>query len=477
MSDQVSLAGKKILIVDDHKNIRISLRMTLEAEGAEISEAASYKDALVLLGGLGTPLLEIDFDCILLDIRLPDGSGIDILKALSKTGHSSRIIMISGEGTAQEAFKATQLGAFDYIEKPFTPERIIVSVGRCVGFNQIQIDNTKLKQKLAGGHEILGSSQAITELQAIIKRVAPTNGRVLIIGESGTGKELVAKAIHRHSQRSHEPLIKINCAAIPSSLIESELFGHEKGAFTGAHKMRKGVFERANGATLFLDEIGELDLTVQAKLLRVLQSGELTRVGGEAAITVDVRLVAATNRDLKEMVAHNEFREDLYYRLNVVTLFVPPLRDRAEDIKTLAAVFLAEACEEHALGEKAFSEEALQKLTAYKWPGNVRELKNYIERLAILSEETQIKTLESFAGEVVSSSDQEDSSLEGEFKYGCNLMGWQDFHQGAGKSYIKFVLRKAGGNVSEAARLLCLERAYLHRLMRKLGVQRDIVVQ
>jgi two-component system nitrogen regulation response regulator NtrX len=505
------IQNRRILIVDDHRNIRISLRMTLEGEGARITEAESVKTALEKMG----PLTVHDenhpfpFDCVLLDIRLPDGSGLDILKGLSEVGLASRVVMISGEGTVGDAFKATQMGAFDFVEKPFGEERIIVSVARCLDFGRLSHSKEKLEERLKS-HEILGEHPKIQETIKLIKRVAPTNGRVLITGESGTGKELVARAIHRESSRSDKPLIKVNCAAIPQNLIESELFGHEKGSFTGATKTRKGVFERADGGTLFLDEIGELGLDVQAKLLRALQNGEIQRVGGEKVIVVDVRLLAATNRDLPEMVATGEFREDLYYRLNVLTIHLPPLRERRSDIDRLAKVFLKEACEEHSLGEKTLSADALLQLSAYSWPGNIRELHNLIERTAILSEEPVIeciddlgpaakpeKTAELASGREPShpagapphlvseksmGQDAEFSAsateLSGEegFVYAARLTSWQDFHEGAGRSYLRFVLQQAGGNVSEAARLLGLERAYLHRLMKKLGVQRDVIV-
>ena len=269
------------------------------------------------------------------------------------------------------------------------------------------------------------------------------------------------------------------------NLIESELFGHEKGAFTGAIKQRKGVFERADGATLFMDEIGELELGVQAKLLRVLQNGELSRIGSEKTINVNVRLIAATNRNLEEMVKNGDFREDLFYRLNVVSLHVAPLRERKSDIPILAKAFLQEICTEHSLGDKSFSNEALEQFCKHSWPGNIRELKNYIERLAILTEEQTISSLFDWEDHSPPSSAeaipdaQEDLSIDPQeaFHFKTNMIPWHDFHQSAGKNYIKYVLRKSKGNVSEAARLLCLERAYLHRLMRKLGVQRDIVVQ
>lgn len=492
--------GRRILVIDDHRNIRVSLRMTLEGEGARITEAESLKTAREKMG----PLTVVDgahafpFDCVLLDIRLPDGSGLDILQSLSSAGLASRVIMISGEGTVGDAFKATQMGAFDFVEKPFGEERIIVSVARCLDFRRLSASKERLEERLKG-QEILGDHPKIQEILKLIKRLAPTQGRVLITGESGTGKELVARAIHRESSRSDKPLIKVNCAAIPQNLIESELFGHEKGSFTGAIKTRKGVFERADGGTLFLDEIGELSLEVQAKLLRALQNGEIQRVGGEKIIHIDVRLLAATNRDLLDMVSGGEFREDLFYRLNVLTIHLPPLRERKSDIETLAQVFLKEACEEHSLGIKSLSDSALKQLTAHNWPGNIRELHNLIERTAILSEESVIELIEDLApldqgekrrenpegspsptiptfGHLSHGTDPSGQPAEGDFFYSTSLASWQDFHEGAGRLYLKYVLQKAGGNVSEAARLLGLERAYLHRLMKKLGVQRDVVV-
>lgn len=480
------IRNKRILIVDDHRNIRISLRMTLEGEGARIVEAETVKGAVEKLGHIenATPS-SFPYDCILLDIRMPDGSGLDVLKKLSEAGFAKRVIMISGEGTVSDAFRATQMGAFDYVDKPFGEERIIVCVARCLDFNRLQTDKENLEQVVMG-QEIQGDHPKIKEVLKLIKRVAPTNGRVLVTGESGTGKELVARAIHKDSGRSNQAFIKVNCAAIPHSLIESELFGHEKGAFTGAIKTRKGVFERADAGTLFLDEIGELSLDVQAKLLRALQNGEIQRVGAEKIIIVDVRLVAATNRDLLEMVQSGEFREDLYYRLNVVSVHLPPLRERKTDIERLAKTFLKEACVEHSLGDKSWGPTALKQLEAYQWPGNIRELKNLVERTSILSEEIVIDHVDDLEGKsaTVSSStndsDQDSrppaASGDYDFGFGCNIAAWQEFHEAAGKSYLKYILKKAGGNVSEAARILCLERAYLHRLMKKLGVQRDIVV-
>jgi DNA-binding NtrC family response regulator len=474
-----ALTGQKILIVDDHRNIRITLKLTLESEGATVEEAESYKAGLAKLSSIGGLNKEtFAYHMVLLDIRLGDGSGLDLLKILSVAGLASRAIMISGEGTVTEAFQATQMGAFDYIEKPFTPERILVSAKRCFDFNDLQ-------SKALKGLEILGNHTSVSDVNAMITRVAKTNGRVLIIGETGTGKELVARSVHRQSERSNQPLIKVNCAAIPHSLIESELFGHEKGAFTGAIKSRRGLFEQADLGTLFLDEVGELSLDVQAKLLRVLETGELIRLGSEKVSKVDVRVIAATHRDLQEMVQNSEFREDLFYRLNVVTINVPPLRERGNDITLLAKQFLQDTCEEHSVGHRSLSERALGQLAAYHWPGNIRELKNIIERVAILSESPVIDLIEDLqdridttARQTAAVSEVETSSglVCGMFQFESTVLPWQEFHKNLDQAYIKYVLRAAKGNVSEAARLLCLERAYLHRLMKKLGIQRDIII-
>ncbi len=486
------LRGKRILVVDDHRNIRLTLRMTLAQEGALVTEAETYAQALLQVGSLSS--LAPPFDAILLDIRLPDGSGLDFLKLLHHHGHGGRVIMISGEGTVREAFQATEMGAFDFIEKPFTPERILVSLSRCLEFQAIQIAHSRLSQELLRGQEILGNSAPLEQLRKMISKVAATQGRVLILGESGTGKELIAKSLHRQSERRDHELVKVNCAAIPDGLVESELFGHEKGAFTGAIKAKKGLFEQADGGTLFLDEIGELDLNVQAKLLRVLQSGEMTRVGGEKLLKVDVRLIAATHRDLEELITQGKFREDLYFRLNVVTLVSPPLRERGDDILLLAQHFLKQACEEHAVGSRSLGTQALADLVAYHWPGNIRELKNCIERAVILSDFDEISQLPELRAKIAKKSgvspappsvplreSQEPKpglSVESDerFHFDSELVPWEDLHQTLGRAYIKFALVKAKGNVSEAARLLCLERAYLHRLMKRHGIQRDIVV-
>lgn len=474
-SKSTTLRDSRVLIVDDHRNIRVSVRMTLETEGASVLEAASLADARkVLRTGEGHPNLDIDL--ILLDIRLPDGNGLAILEELGKEKRSSRVIVISGEGTSSEAYRATEMGAFDYIEKPFTPERILVSATRCIEFNRIEEANANLTKE-AKSPEIIGQHPKVKEMLVLIDKVAATNGRVLITGESGTGKELVAREIHKKSSRSKKTMIKVNCAAIPKNLMESELFGHEKGAFTGALKTRLGVFERADTGTLFLDEIGELDLDVQAKLLRVLQNGEFNRVGGDKTLTSDVRIICATNRDLKQMCHDGAFREDLFYRLNVITIFCPALRERQTDIPELSKQFLHECCDEHALGLKEFSPNALKQLLDYNWPGNIRELRNVIERAAIFSSDTVIEYIDDLGDgsnetTIASRPSLESSEDPQGFTLTIKPTSWEHFQTLAGKEFLAYMLRRSGGNVSEAARILDLERAYLHRLMKKLGISR-----
>jgi DNA-binding NtrC family response regulator len=380
------IRGRRIMVIDDHRNIRVSLRLTLESEGGKIFEAETVKGAMEKLGHLDRGPQGFQYDCVLLDIRMPDGSGLDVLKALSDAGLASRVIMISGEGTVTDAFKATQMGAFDYIEKPFGEERIIVTVARCLAFNRIRSDKEKLEQQVLKNQEMLGEHPRIQDVMKLIRRVAPTNGRVLISGESGTGKELVARAIHRESSRSDRPLIKVNCAAIPHSLIESELFGHEKGSFTGAVKQRQGVFERADSGTLFLDEIGELSLELQAKLLSAIEDRRLRRLGGSTQIEIDVQILAASNRNLFERVRDGAFRSDLYHRIAVFTLELPALRARKEDLDDLVPLFIDEYNAKAGKSIRTVPESVWSILRSYDWPGNVRELRNAIERCVLLSD-------------------------------------------------------------------------------------------
>jgi DNA-binding NtrC family response regulator len=366
------------MLVDDEKNIRRTLRMVLSDEKLAVTESGSAEEALRMMQ-------EDPADVILLDIKLPGMDGIEMLGKVRKDWPGTEVIMISGHASIQDAVRATQLGAYDFLEKPLERDRVVLSVNNCLEKVRLTSQVQALSSQVSGHYEMVGGSQAINHLFEEIRKVAPTNGRVLITGESGTGKELVARAIHRFSKRAAGAFVKVNCAAIPAELIESELFGYERGAFTGAVGKKKGQFELAHGGTLFLDEIGDMSLNAQAKVLRVLQTGELSHVGGEQSIQVDVRVIAATNKDLKKAVAEATFRDDLYFRLSVIPIHCAPLRERLEDIPALVARFVDEFCRQNNFKCKEVDPEVVQKLRRYTWPGNIRELKNVVERMVIMS--------------------------------------------------------------------------------------------
>ncbi len=367
----------KVLIIDDEKPIRNALRDILEYEKMQVEDAAT--------GTEGLQKLEKDkFDLILCDIKMPGIDGIEVLEKMMQQGYSAPVIMISGHGTIETAVEAVKKGAFDFIAKPLDLNRLLVTVRNALDKSVIVNENKALKKKVSKTFDMIGNSAAINEIKEMIEKVAPTDARVLITGGNGTGKELVARWLHEKSNRSKFPLIEVNCAAIPSELIESELFGHEKGAFTSAVNQRKGKFEQAEGGTLFLDEIGDMSLSAQAKVLRALQENKISRVGGEKEIKVNVRVVAATNKNLKEEIQKGNFREDLYHRLSVIPIHVPSLNQRVEDIPLLAEHFLQILSEEHGIQPKKINKEALTALQKIDWTGNIREFKNVIERLIIL---------------------------------------------------------------------------------------------
>ena len=376
-----------ILIVDDEKNIRRTVRMVLEGEGFTVEEASSGEEALARLPDIAP-------DVVLLDVQLSGISGHDVLESIGKAraqdDESAKaqpeplIIMISGHGTLSDAVRATKAGAYDFLEKPLDRERLMLTVRNALERRAMVREVAGLRALAQGRFEMVGQSPAMAALYAQIAKVAPTRTRVLITGESGTGKELIARAIHRESQLRDRPFIKVNCAAIPPELIESELFGHERGAFTGAAARKKGLFELADGGTIFLDEIGDMSLSAQAKVLRALQENKITRVGGDKEIKVNVRVVAATNKDLKKEILKGNFREDLYHRLGVILIHVPALNDRKEDIPLLAEHFLKNICEEHNMVLKTITKDALKELQKINWTGNIREFRNVVERLVIL---------------------------------------------------------------------------------------------
>lgn len=381
----------KILIVDDMAAIRTSLREILAHEGHEVQEAKDGEEALKLLD---QDLIDVAF-C---DVKMPKIDGIELLERVKKSGHSTAFIMISAHGTKETALECIKRGAYFFIQKPFESiETILIHLRNVLERNSLKEENKVLKRKISKGSQIIGKSEAILQVKSMIEKVAPTDARVLITGPNGSGKELVARQLHEKSKRADLPLIEVNCAAIPSELIESELFGHEKGSFTSAIKQRIGKFEQAEGGTLFLDEIGDMSLSAQAKVLRALQENKITRVGGEKEISVNVRIIAATNKDLKKEIAENRFREDLYHRLSVIVIRVPGLAERKDDIPLLTDKFLADIAEEQGSKKKSINPNALKTLKNYPWTGNVRELRNVIERLVIMSgEEITQQDVENF---------------------------------------------------------------------------------
>ena len=368
-----------ILVVDDEKSIRDTLIEILEFEGYMLGQAGDGQAGLAYLK-------QHQVDLVLCDVKMPKMDGIQLLESANLDGISAPFIMITAQGTIETAVEATKKGAFDFIEKPPDLNRLLITIKNALDNSNLTQETKLLKKKINGTIEMIGNSPEINDVKSVIEKVAPTQARVLITGENGTGKELVAKWLHQKSDRSNKRLIEVNCAAIPSELLESELFGHEKGAFTSANKQRIGKFEQAHQGTLFLDEIGDMSLGAQAKVLRALQENQITRVGGEKLIKLDVRIVAATNKDLKKEIVSGNFREDLYHRLSVILIEVPPLRERSQDIDLLIDYLLKEICSNYGMPEKLIKLDARRLLTSYMWPGNIRELRNVIERLIILCE-------------------------------------------------------------------------------------------
>jgi two-component system nitrogen regulation response regulator NtrX len=447
------------MIVDDEPSIRTSLEGVLEDEGFKVVSASDGHEALKTME-------EKMPDLVLLDIWMPGIDGIETLKRMRELHPALQVIMISGHGTIETAVNATKLGAFDFIEKPLSLEKTLVTIQNALNFRRLRDENIILRQKARGKHKITGESVAIRQLRETIERVAPTQATVLIAGENGTGKELVARAIHHLSSRNTRPLVEVNCAAIPEDLIESELFGHERGAFTGANERRRGRFDLANNGTLFLDEIGDMSLKTQAKILRILEEQRFERVGGSKTIQVDVRIIAATNKDLKREIDEGWFREDLYYRLNVIPVFVPPLRERTEDIPLLLEDFVAEFAQEGKSTRKSFAEEVIPVLQSYPWPGNVRELKNFIERLAILIPEEVIEL-----HHIPASFHQcyEEISPSG----AMDQVNFKTAKVQFEKDYLRKKLEEHDWNISKTAVAIGIERSHLHRKLKAYGVTQE----
>ena len=448
---------KTILIVDDEESICQTLGGILTDEGYEVVTAASGEDALRILE-------EEPPNLVVLDIWLPGMDGIEVLKTIKAAHPHLQVVMMSGHGTIETAVKATKLGAFDFIEKPLSLEKVILVVNHAMNLVRLEEENLLLRQKVSHEYELTGNSSPIQDLKEMIGIVAPTNAWILIMGENGTGKELVARSVHRQSRRAQKPFVEVNCAAIPEDLIESELFGHEKGAFTGATAMKRGKFDLANEGTIFLDEVADMSLKAQAKVLRILQEKKFERVGGNRLIPTDVRVLAATNKDLEKEMEDGRFRQDLYYRLNVIPLRIPPLRDRKEDIPLLVNRFLKDFALKEGDAEKRVTDDVIASLMGHNWPGNVRELKNIIERLVIMTptgviSKCDISPLFEEGGKEVLPPDPGISSAS--FR-----TAKQDFE----RQYIIRKLREFDGNISRTAEAIGLERSNLHKKIRGYGL-------
>jgi two-component system nitrogen regulation response regulator NtrX len=442
-----------ILIVDDESGIRESLGALLRDEGYDAEAVASGEECL-------ERLKRRSFDLVLLDVWLAGIDGLETLERMQSHEAAPMVVMISGHGNIETAVRATKLGAFDFVEKPLSIEKVVLVLRNALEYLRLEEENRRLRAELEERYQILGGSVPMKALRQQIALTAPTNGRVLIYGESGTGKELVARALHANSPRSGMPFVEVNCAAIPEELIESEMFGHRKGSFTGASEDKVGKFQKADGGTLFLDEVGDMSLKTQSKVLRVLEEQRVEPLGSNRPVTVDVRVIAATNKKLEEEIGRNAFREDLFYRLNVIPFYVPALRERTEDIPVLAAHFLKEFCDAYGKKPKEFTAAAMDVLLAYPWPGNVRELKNLVERLVIMCPSPRI----------------EPHHLPPEVFRGTSKSPQKPYEslQEARSAYERdFVLRKLEENrwnMTKTATALGLERSHLYRKMRSLGI-------
>ena len=455
--------SRRVLIVDDEPGIRAALAQLLEFEGYEVKSVASGHEGLATYEQWRPQLT-------FLDVKMEGIDGLETLKRLRALDPAAVVVMISGHATIQDAVSATHLGAYDILEKPLDTDRILVTLRNAIGHLDLREENAQLRQRVERHGEIVGASGGIRALVEQIARVAPTPARVLITGENGTGKELVARALHQLSPRAKQPFIEVNCAAIPSELIESELFGHMKGSFTGAVQDRAGKFEQADGGTLFLDEIGDMSPSAQAKVLRVLQEGEVTRIGGNKVRKVDVRVLAATNKRLDEEIAAGRFREDLYYRLNVVPMTVPPLRERREDIPMLVEHFLQRIGQETGLPPRQVDDAAMQRLAALDWPGNVRELRNTIERLLILSAGPRIQRSDVDRLVGGRNGDAASELAPGTFE---QFATYEEFKLAAERAFLEAKLKAHDWNVAETARAIDMPRSNLYKKLERHGLARE----
>ena len=468
----------RILVIDDEAAIRDSLRMILEYEDYEFVGAASGPDGIA-------QVRRDPPDMVVLDIKMPGTNGLETLAEIRKVDESLPVAMISGHGTITDAMQATRLGAFDFIEKPFTSERVLVTVQKGLELRSLRRENRELKLAMEAKYEIVGASPALRKVLEAVQRAAPTNATVLLLGESGVGKELVARTIHRNSPRAGQRFVQVNCAAIPEELIESELFGHEKGSFTGATEKQIGKFEQADRGTIFLDEIGDMSAKTQAKVLRVLQEQEVERLGSARTIKVDVRVIAATNKHLEEAIQRGEFREDLYFRLNVIPILVPPLRERREDISQLVQHFAKRTSEEHNLKPKRFDPRATEALQRYRWRGNIRELRNAIERLMIMSP-GDIVRVEDLPPEIRSDAparppaapEPAASATPGRSEPTATQTPppgtLREFKEAAERAFLVEKLRENNWNISKTAEALDTPRSNLYKKLEQYGIKQEI---
>jgi two-component system nitrogen regulation response regulator NtrX len=452
----------KVLIVDDERDIRETLDMVLRYAGYETALANGASEALNELGKEPLP------DVCVLDVKMPGRDGLDLLAEIKDRWPSVAVVMVSGHGDAHTGFEAARRGAFEFLEKPLSEERVLLTVRNAGTRSELVRENVALKRKVDAQYAILGRSKPVQDVNALIDRVAPTQARVLVTGENGTGKELVARNLHERGPRWKGPFVEVNCAAIPSELIESELFGHEKGSFTGAAGTRKGRFELAHGGTLFLDEIGDMDAAAQAKVLRVLETGMITRVGGETSHKVDVRVVAATNKDLAAEVAAGRFREDLLYRLNVVEIHLPPLHERRDDIPLLARHFLVEACRRNEIAARRLSADCEAWLAAQTYDGNVRQLRNLMERLAILANGDPIPATE--AQRLMTAKKAAEGAAVDAF---AECETFEEFKNLSEKQFLERKLLENNGNIKRTAERLQMMRSNLYKKIEKHQLKRD----
>jgi two-component system, NtrC family, nitrogen regulation response regulator NtrX len=470
----------RILVIDDEAAIRDSLKMILEYEDYAFLGAAS--------GPEGVAIVKRDApDLVVLDIKMPGMNGLETLAEIRKVDESIPVAMISGHGTITDAMQATRLGAFDFIEKPFTSERVLVTVAKGLEVRELRQENRELKLAMESRYEMVGNSPGLRRVLESVKRAAPTNATVLLLGESGVGKELIARAIHRNSPRAAQRFVQVNCAAIPEELIESELFGHEKGSFTGATEKQIGKFEQADRGTIFLDEVGDMSPKTQAKVLRVLQEQEVERLGSARTIKVDVRVIAATNKNLEEAIQRGEFREDLFFRLNVIPIVVPPLRERREDIPALVQHFARSIADEHNMKAKRFDAPAMEALTRYRWRGNIRELRNTIERLMIMSA-TDIVRIDDLAAEIRTSDSggrvaivetpPAGASDSGEAVAPVAVAGsggtLREFKDAAERAYLVQKLRENHWNISKTAEVIDTPRSNLYKKLEQYGIKQEV---